>query len=315
VEYALKSGTAPGAVRNKGKTTFGALVDAHIRDLQEVGRPLLRTKAMCLEKLKRDLGSEEVIALTRERFIAYGKERAQEGAGPVTLAIDLGYIRTILVHAAAVHGVNAPTEPVVLARVALRRLGLVGKGEERARRPTQNELDRIIDYHENNRSQVIPLGRLVKFAIATAMRQNEICSLQWSDVNLSSCIAIVRNRKDPRRKSGNDQRVPLVDGTGYDAIALLREQRALGLRSDRAFPYNSRSLGTAFRRACHELKIEGLRFHDLRHEATSRLFEAGFDIPEVALVTGHKDWKMLRRYLNLQPHQLLARKRPPRRYE
>jgi hypothetical protein len=46
----------------------------------------------------------------------------------------------------------------------------------------------------------------------------------------------------------------------------------------------------------------------MRHEATSRLFEAGFDIPEVSLVTGHKDWKMLRRYLNLRPDQLIGRK-------
>ena len=55
-------------------------------------------------------------------------------------------------------------------------------------------------------------------------------------------------------------------------------------------------------------------FSRLRHEATSRLFEAGFDIPEVSLVTGHKDWKMLRRYLNLRPHQLVGRAPSPRRY-
>ncbi len=306
---------SPSSISIDGQTTFGSLIDAHVRDLQEVGRRLLRSKAMCLEKLKRDLGREKVIALSRERFIAYGKDRAQEGAGPVTLAIDFGYIRTILVHAAAVHGMNAPAEPVMLARAALRRLGLVGRGVERARRPTPDELDRIIGYNENNSRQIIPVGRLVKFAIATAMRQGEICSLIWDDIDLPSCIAVVRNRKDPRRKSGNDQRVPLLNVTGYDAIALLREQRALALRSDRVFPYNARSLGTAFRRACHELKIVDLHFHDLRHEATSRLFEAGFEIPEVALVTGHKDWKMLRRYLNLQPHQLLARTRPLRRYE
>jgi integrase len=297
------------------RTSFGTLIEVHIKDSKEIGRPLLRSKAMCLEKLKSDLGREKLIGLTRERLIAYGKARANQGAGPVTLAMDLGYIRTILVHAAAVHGVEVPTEQVTLARIALRRLGLVGKGDERDRRPTQNELELIIDYYENNPRQMIPLGRLVKFAVATAMRQSEICSLLWNDVDLSIRIATVRNRKDPRRKSGNDQRVPLLDATGYDAVALLIEQRALALGGDRVFPYNGRSLGTAFRRICRELKISDLRFHDLRHEATSRLFEAGFDIPEVALVTGHKDWKMLRRYLNLQPHQLVTRAQPPRRYD
>jgi integrase len=52
------------------------------------------------------------------------------------------------------------------------------------------------------------------------------------------------------------------------------------------------------------LKIDDLHFHDLRHEATSRLFEAGLTIEKVALVTGHKDWKMLRRYTNLRPESL-----------
>lgn len=230
----------------------------------------------------------------------------------MTLSIDLGYIRTILVHAAAVHGVEVPTEQVMLARVALRRLGLIGKGQERDRRPTQDELDRIIAYNDNNPRQGIPVGRLVKFAVATAMRQEEICTLRWTDVDFATSLATVRNRKDPRRKSGNDQKVPLLDATGYDAIAILREQKSLGLGGDRAFPYNGRSLGTAFRRTCQELGIEDLHFHDLRHEATSRLFEAGFDIPEVSLVTGHKDWKMLRRYLNLRPHQLVGRTPPAR---
>ena len=74
--------------------------------------------------------------------------------------------------------------------------------------------------------------------------------------------------------------------------------------TERIFPYNGRSAGTAFRRACRELGIKNLHFHDLRHEAASRFFEAGFSIEQVALVTGHKDWKMLRRYTNLRPEDL-----------
>lgn len=313
-ERAIHAGKSPDAVSVDDTTTFAALLELHINDMAEVGKFLLRSKALCLEKLKSDLGREPLGALTRERLIAYGKARAKQGAGPTTIAIDIGYIRTILVHAAAVHGIEVPTEQVMLARVALRRLGLVGKSQERDRRPTQDELDRIIAYHDNNPRQTIPVGRIVKFAVATAMRQDEICSLLWKDVDLTTCLAIVRNRKDPRRKSGNDQKVPLLDATGYDAVNLLKQQQALGTGGDRVFPYNGRSLGTAFRRACRDLKIEDLHFHDLRHEATSRLFEAGFDIPEVSLVTGHKDWKMLRRYLNLRPHQLIGRAPVSRRY-
>lgn len=313
-EGKISRGKSVDAVQVDATTTFGFIIDLHIRDLAEVGKPLLRSKAYSLDKLKLDLGKDKLAGLTRERIIAYAKQRAQNGAGAATIGMDIGYIQTILVHAAAIHGIEVPIEQIKLARVALRRLSLVDKGNERDRRPTQDELDRIIRLHDDNPKQTIPLGRIVKFAVATALRQEEICTLLWADVDFSAQLAVVRNRKDPRRKSGNHQKVPLLDATGYDAIGLLQEQRALGLGGDRVFPYNARSLGAAFRRSCQELKINDLHFHDLRHEATSRLFEAGFDIPEVSLVTGHKDWKMLRRYLNLRPDQLIARKPPQPRF-
>lgn len=50
--------------------------------------------------------------------------------------------------------------------------------------------------------------------------------------------------------------------------------------------------------------LTGVRFHDLRHEAATRLLEAGYSIPETALVTGHKDWNTLRRYAHLRVDDL-----------
>ena len=105
-ERAVLAGKSPDAVQIDPKTLFGTLIDLHIADLAEVGKPLLRSKAMSLEKLQRDLGHERLSNITRERLIAYAKQRAREGAGPVTIGMDIGYIRTVLVHAAAVHGVN-----------------------------------------------------------------------------------------------------------------------------------------------------------------------------------------------------------------
>jgi len=123
--------------------------------------------------------------------------------------------------------------------------------------------------------------------------------------HVSLALVTLRDRKDPRQKKSNDQRIPLLSVCGYDAMALIEEQRTIrSNEDDRIFSYNHRSVGTAFRRACQDLEIEDLHFHDLRHEGTSRLFEAGFSIQHVALVTGHKDWKMLRRYTHLKPESL-----------
>jgi len=242
--------------------------------------------------------------LDREAIIAYGKQRARQGAGPVTLSIDLSYLRTILTHAAAVHGICVDTESIRLGRAALARLGLVGRSMERDRRPAQDEISRLLEYFDTKSNTIIPVGRIIRFAIASAMRQEEICRIAWSDVDLQKRIVIVRDRKDPRRKDGNNQRVPLLNLAGYDAWHLLLAQKILTGGKGRCFPYHHKSVGTAFRRGRQALGIDNLRFHDLRHEATSRLFEAGLTIERVALVTGHKDWKMLRRYTNLKPEDL-----------
>jgi integrase len=305
VERRIDRGETVFSGRSRDTKTFGDLVQLHRADLQEVGKRIGRSKTASLAFLERRLGRLRLLELDRERLIQFGKERAREGAGPVTLGIDLGYIKTILSHAAAVHGVIVAVDPVDLACVALSRLGLVGKGNERDRRPTQQELNQLIAHFDANFRQQIPMARIICFAVASAMRQEEICRIEWTDFDAYQKMLLVRNRKDPRRKDGNDQRIPLLNVTGYDACALIEEQCAfLGRRTGRIFPYNSRSVGTAFRRQCRELGIKDLHFHDLRHEGTSRLFEAGFSIEQVALVTGHKDWKMLRRYTHLKPEGL-----------
>lgn len=304
MERRIDRGETPSTRVRRDPTTFGDLIDLHLADLQDIGKCPRRSKAFTLDSLKAKLGRVGISHLDRERLITFGKDRAKEGAGPVTLGIDLAYIKTVIVHAAAVHGIAVSPEPVDLARVALKRLHLVGKARARDRRPTPDEIDRLLDYFENKPRQIIPVGRLIRFAVATAMRQEEICRIRWQDVDAGARTAIVRDRKDPREKEGNDQKVPLLTATGYDAWAILQEQRRCTNSVDRVFPYNSRSVGTAFRRACRELGIMDLHFHDLRHEAATRLFEAGYSIERVALVTGHRDWKVLKRYTNLRPEEL-----------
>ena len=287
-ERMIDLGGEPSKNSNGKAKTIGDLIDLHIADLQEVRKPLRRSKQAVLHALKDDLGSVRIIRLDRTLLIKYGKKRAQQGAGPVTLSVDLSYLRTILTHAAAIHGITVDTEAVRLARTALTRLGLVGRSHERDRRPTDGEIRALISYFESHPT-IIPISRIVQFAIATAMRQEEICKIEWADVDFAKRVVTIRDRKDPRNKIGNHQKVPLLNLTGFDAWQLLLEQKLLTGSKGRCFPYNSKSVGTAFRRGRNAIEVDDLRFHDLRHEATSRLFEAGLPIERVALVTGHKD--------------------------
>jgi integrase len=304
-EYRIDKGDAPSPVRASRLQTFGDLIDLHIADMKDVGKAPGRSKEATLIMLKRRLGALKTTALDRECLVKFGRKRAAEGAGPMTVSMDMGMIRLVVSHAAAVHGLPVPVEPIDLARIALKRLGLTGKSNERDRRPTDEELAKLIDHFDGNPRQIIPMGLIIKFAVATAMRQEEICRVIWSDLNTRTKMLTIRDRKDPRAKKGNDQRIPLLAVSGYDAVALIEEQRAIRANEDeRIFSYNAKSVSNVFTRACQALEIEDLHFHDLRHEGTSRLFEAGYRIEQVSLVTGHKDWKMLRRYTHLKPESL-----------
>lgn len=143
---------------------------------------------------------------------------------------------------------------------------------------------------------------IIPFAIATAMRLGEIVSIRWSDLNEEKKTVIIRDRKDPKNKMGNDKAVPLLP----DAWEIVKRQPRSKDDSpdDRIFPYLADTVSSTFPRACNELGIVDLRFHDFRHEGTSRLFEMGYQIQEVAIFTGHKSWNSLRRYTQIKPESL-----------
>lgn len=109
---------------------------------------------------------------------------------------------------------------------------------------------------------------------------------------------IFKDRKDPRRKIGNNQTVPLINGS-FDIV--MRQPRT----SEFIFPVQGDSWSSLFPRACDELEIVDLRLYDLRHEAISRLVESRkYSIPEMMLITGHKDPKQLMRYTQLRAKDL-----------
>ena len=112
-----------------------------------------------------------------------------------------------------------------------------------------------------------------------------------ADVDEAKRLVLVRDRKDPRQKAGNDQWVPLLG----EAWMVLKRQPQVGGEA-RIFPIGASTVSKYFTEACMKMSIPDLHFHDLRHEGTSQLFEEGYEIQQVALVTGHKDWRHLRRY-------------------
>lgn len=128
------------------------------------------------------------------------------------------------------------------------------------------------------------------------MRQAEICRLEIDDIDRAAKTVVIRDRKDPKNKQGNDQTVPLL-AAAWAIVEPLIQDRDSGY----LFPYQADSVSTAFTRGCKAVEppIVDLHFHDLRHRATASFFRMGLDIPRVALLTGHKTWAMLRRYTKI----------------
>ena len=139
------------------------------------------------------------------------------------------------------------------------------------------------------------------------MRRGEILNIKKSRIDFNKSGLLIPSTK-------TDQ--PRMISLSSDAIESLREKMRVSQRHSGSvfeltdsplFTYTARGLSGAFLKLCRRVKIEDLHFHDLRHEATSRLFEKGLNPVEVATITGHKDTKMLMRYTHLRAEDLVGR--------
>lgn len=134
---------------------------------------------------------------------------------------------------------------------------------------------------------------IVELALETACRRGELLGMRWELLDLTS-----RTIRIPITKNGEQRIVPLSSR----AIEVIR---ALPRSLDgRLFPIRWTLLHQAFTKACRRAGLVDFHFHDLRHEATTRLSTKLPNVIELAAVTGHKNLKMLQRYYHTRPEDL-----------
>lgn len=169
-------------------------------------------------------------------------------------------------------------------------ISLPQKGKGRDRRLQPGELEGLLKAAKVYGGFI---ADMICLALETGARRGELTNLQWSNINLVKRTAILSDTKN-----GDDREVPLSS----KAVEIIKSQprHITGF----VFPIRSDSVTKAFTRVCKLAEIEDLRFHDLRHEATSRFFEMGFETMEVSAITGHKDLAMLKRYTHLKAEDL-----------
>jgi integrase len=250
-----------------------------------------------LRMLARNFSHVDIASIDADWWI-----KAVEGfnVGPSSAKRYIGYVKSALKLGEVKWGVSVDWDGYRKARAQMDQVNMCADSEARDRRLEPGELERI----KGQFKTVFPMGDIVDFALLTALRLNELCTIKWEELDREQRMIWVRSRKHPKKKMTNHSHLPLL-GNALDIIMRQpRRVQADGTPEPRIFPFNSRSVADAFREACKRAEVKNFHFHDLRHEAISRLFEQGFAIPEVALVSGHRNWKNLQRYTNLKPHNI-----------
>jgi integrase len=281
----------PGGLEQKEDPTLSAVIDRYI---DESKNAVLGTKAQVLRTIKNhELGELKCSAITSAKLVSYGKQ-LNTNVEPQTCGNYFSHLSAIFTVARPAWDYPLSRQEFDDAVTVLKKLGLIRKGLERSRRPTLEELDQLMEHFgriQNHRPNSVPMQKIIPFALFSTRRQEEITLLRWDD--LDGDRILVRDMKHPGDKLGNNVYCELPP----EALAVIQTMPREG---ERIFPFSTDAISAAFTRACKFLGILDLRFHDLRHEGISRLFEIGRTIPQAAAVSGHRSWTSLKRYTHIR---------------
>lgn len=269
--------------RASKQTLFSSILDRYYLSCKKKGLKSLKFIEAHSRIIKRSLGSLPLDAITSQELSKYRDYRL-ETVSPATTKLDLGIIERAIKMAVDEWGYNLASIPKVKHPSVK---------NARSRRLAEGELEQLLEGLENSECKII-----VQFAIETGMRRGEIANLKWQYIHLEKKTLHI-----PETKTKTPRTIPLTN-KAYDLLIQVKN-KDIG----NVFKLKPDSISQAFERACVKADIQDLRFHDLRHEATSRFFEMGLNIMEVSAITGHQDLKMLKRYTHLRAEDLALKLR------
>lgn len=318
--FSTKSAAERWARETEGKIEVGVWRDTKLAERTTVGELLRRYTAEVVSSTKASrswecvsrklqasrlsalplaaLDGEAVAAYRDSRLNAYVQtsakppRRLDRKTSPQTVRHEVLFLKRAIDHATREWGVFLP------AGNPVDKVKLPQTAKSRDRRLTATEYERLLDAARAGRSPSLP--HAIELAVETAMRLGELCALTWADIDLDRRVAHVRTSKN-----GEARDVPLSSR----AIRVLDALRP-GDPSAKVLGNTASGVSQAFVRARARADIRDLRFHDLRHEAASRLAERlNGDVIALSAVTGHKTLGMLKRYTHLRAEDVAERLR------
>ncbi|WP_316159680.1 tyrosine recombinase XerC [Bradyrhizobium sp. SZCCHNRI3042] len=297
----------PGALtRARKDPSLRDVIDQYIKESSKIGR----TKAQVLRTIKDEFAIADLRCskVTSTEVVAFAQELiAVRGVKPQTVGNYLSHLGAVFTIARPAWGYPLDDKAMDDAFLVAKKLGITRKSDQRERRPTLDELEKLMNHFgtiQARRPSSAPMQKIIAFAIFSTRRLEEITRIQHSDYEPAlagqPARVLVRDMKHPGDKRGNNTWCDLPP----EAAAIIEAMP----KGKLVFPHTTDAIGAAFTRACLVLGIntedmpddERLHFHDLRHDGVSRLFEMGWNVPKVAAVSGHRSWSSLKRYTHLR---------------
>ena len=266
-------------------TTLSEALDRYEREISSSKKGHRREKTRILIWKTHPLAKRFLASIRGSDMASYRDERVKAGYASNTIRLELAIVSHLFEIARKEWGMEGLHNPVKSIRMPSPPAG-------RDRRLQPGELEKLLECLSEEMNQV------VRFALETAMRRGEIAGMTWDMVDLKKRIVTL-----PETKNGQKRIVPLSSV----AVIILKERLNARRIDGKVWDIGLDAISQDFAKACRKVGISGLHFHDLRHEATSRLFEKGFDTMEVRTITGHKTLQMLARYTHLRAEDLVER--------
>ena len=247
----------------------------------------------------RQLQSSKLAAMTMDKItseaIALYRDTRLKTVSANTVRIELALISVVFEQCRKEWGF-ALANPV-------RGIRIPKPGKPRQRRLERGEEEALLAACRTSRAYY--LHSFVVLAIETGMRFGELLGIRWEHINLNSQTIYL-----PDTKNGHPRTVPLSTRAVGAINALPRAINGKLFTSGYQSIHNAFNLAVTKARGTQpdsNIFLKGLRFHDLRHEAVTRLFEKGLNPIEVGMVSGHKTLSMLQRYTHLRSEELVSK--------
>jgi integrase len=268
------------------KTQFKDILQQYLKDVI----PNMRSSkeaAIRLKKLMQHPIAKYNMAELSPKLIADYRDERLKLNKPNTVIRELAVLSSIINYARREWGLNIinPVSMIKKPRSA----------EGRNRTLSDEEVNKIIYILKNTRGTFHNnyMALLVEFALETAMRRGELLSLHWTNIDFIKRTAYLKITKN-----GSSRFVPL----STEAINILNQMpRDI---SGKVFPLKANTVSMGFIKAVRRSMVEDFHFHDLRHMALTKLSNKFTNVLELAAISGHKELKMLQRYVHFKAEDL-----------